>query len=87
MFLILTATRSGTPASQALAKALLALFLVDFVLLAFVPALGRCILSARLFRLEWRRGGGTARDAIVGLRIKQVLHLGVFLILNHDGEV
>ena len=53
---------------------LLALFLVDLVLLAFVPALGRCIhLSARLARLDWRSGGGTARDAIVGCRVELVL--------------
>jgi hypothetical protein len=73
---------------------LLALFLVDFLLLAFVPALGRCIhLSARLSRLDWRLsrrdwrcGRGAARDAIVGLRIKQVLNFGVLLVLGEDGE-
>ena len=63
------------------------LFLVDLVLLAFVPALGRCIhLSARLAGLDWRSGGGTARDAIVGLRVELVLNLGVLLVLGEDGE-
>ena len=68
---------------------LLALFLVDFFLLAFVPALGRCI---HLCPPGCSGSTGVAaeappRDATVKLRIKQVLHFGVFLILNHDGEV
>jgi hypothetical protein len=66
---------------------LLALFLVDLVLLAFVPALGRCIhLSARLARLDWRSGGGTARDAIVGRRVELVLDLGFLLVLGEDSD-
>jgi hypothetical protein len=58
---------------------LLALFLIDLILLALVPALGRCIhLSARLARLDWRCGGWSARSPIVGLRLKQILYFGVF---------
>src|SRR5262245_34615148 len=58
---------------------LLTLFLIDFILPALFPALGRCIhLSARLPRLDWRCGGWSARSPIVGLRIKQILYFGVF---------